>query len=64
MNVVLVAPEIPQNTGNIGRLCVSTGSKLHLIKPLGFRLPLHLHMEFVFYHNLRHIDSSAISEVV
>ncbi len=38
MNVVLVAPEIPQNTGNIGRLCVSTGSKLHLIKPLGFSL--------------------------
>ncbi|MDD4818199.1 MAG: tRNA (cytidine(34)-2'-O)-methyltransferase [Victivallaceae bacterium] len=38
LNVVLVAPEIPQNTGNIGRLCVSTGSKLHLIKPLGFSL--------------------------
>ncbi len=37
-NVVLVAPEIPQNTGNIGRLCVSTDTKLHLIKPLGFLL--------------------------
>jgi len=37
-NIVLVAPEIPQNTGNIGRLCVSTGSMLHLIKPLGFSL--------------------------
>lgn len=37
-NVVLVRPEIPQNTGNIGRICVSTGSSLHLIKPLGFSL--------------------------
>jgi len=37
-NIVLVAPEIPQNTGNIGRLCVSTDSMLHLIKPLGFLL--------------------------
>lgn len=35
-NIVLVSPEIPQNTGNIGRLCVSTNTKLHLIKPLGF----------------------------
>jgi tRNA (cytidine/uridine-2'-O-)-methyltransferase len=37
-NIVLVCPEIPQNTGNIGRLCVSTESNLHLIKPLGFSL--------------------------
>lgn len=37
-NVVLVQPEIPQNTGNIGRLCVGTGCKLHLVKPLGFDL--------------------------
>lgn len=36
MDVVLVAPEIPQNTGSIGRLCVATGSRLHLIEPLGF----------------------------
>ena len=36
--IVLFQPEIPQNTGNIGRLCVSTGSRLHLIKPLGFSL--------------------------
>ncbi len=36
MDVVLVAPEIPQNTGSIGRLCVATGSRLHLIDPLGF----------------------------
>jgi tRNA (cytidine/uridine-2'-O-)-methyltransferase len=36
VHVVLVAPEIPQNTGSIGRLCVATGSSLHLIDPLGF----------------------------
>lgn len=36
--IVLFEPEIPQNTGNIGRTCVVTGSGLHLIEPLGFRL--------------------------
>jgi len=35
-NIVLVHPQIPNNTGSIGRLCVNTGSTLHLIKPLGF----------------------------
>ncbi len=38
INVVLYAPEIPQNTGNIMRTCAGTGTKLHLIKPLGFSL--------------------------
>ena len=38
MNVVLLEPEMPANTGNIGRTCVATGTKLHLIEPLGFRL--------------------------
>ena len=38
MNIVLVEPEIPMNTGNIGRTCVLTGSHLHLIRPLGFSL--------------------------
>lgn len=38
LNVVLVEPEIPPNTGNIGRLCLATGSVLHLIEPLGFSL--------------------------
>lgn len=37
-NVVLVAPEIPQNTGNIGRICVCSGCRLHLVKPLAFSL--------------------------
>ncbi len=38
MNIVLLEPEIPANTGNIGRTCAATGSRLHLIEPLGFRL--------------------------
>ncbi|GAA0114844.1 tRNA (cytidine(34)-2'-O)-methyltransferase [Clostridium senegalense] len=38
LNIVLFQPEIPQNTGNIGRTCVLTDCKLHLIKPLGFSL--------------------------
>lgn len=38
MNIVLYQPEIPANTGNIGRTCVATGTVLHLIEPLGFRL--------------------------
>lgn len=37
-NIVLHEPEIPSNTGNIGRTCVATGSSLHLIEPLGFHL--------------------------
>ena len=36
LNIVLVEPEIPSNTGNIARTCALTGSKLHLVKPLGF----------------------------
>ena len=35
-NIVLVEPEIPQNTGNIARTCAATGSKLHIVKPMGF----------------------------
>ena len=38
LNVVLYEPEIPANTGNIGRTCAATGTRLHLIEPLGFRL--------------------------
>ncbi len=38
MHIVLHQPEIPANTGNIGRTCVATGTALHLIEPLGFRL--------------------------
>lgn len=42
MNVVLYEPEIPANTGNIGRTCVVTGSVLHLVGPLGFALDDHM----------------------
>ena len=38
LNIVLYEPEIPANTGNIGRTCVAAGTRLHLIEPLGFRL--------------------------
>lgn len=38
INVVLVEPEIPQNTGNIVRTCAATGAKLHLVRPLGFQI--------------------------
>ena len=38
MNIILYEPEMPLNTGNIGRTCVATNTKLHLIQPLGFRL--------------------------
>ncbi len=38
LNIVLVEPEIPQNTGNIARTCAATGCRLHLVKPLGFEI--------------------------
>ena len=38
INIVMVEPEIPQNTGNIARSCAATGAKLHLVKPLGFEI--------------------------
>ena len=38
LNIVLVQPEIPPNTGNVGRLCLATGSRLHLVRPLGFSI--------------------------
>ena len=37
-NIVLVEPEIPQNTGNIARTCAATGCKLHIVKPMGFEI--------------------------
>ena len=38
LNVVLVEPEIPQNTGSVGRLCLATGTTLHLVEPMGFEI--------------------------
>ena len=61
LNIVLINPEIPTNTGNIGRLCLATGSHLHLIKPLGFEitdkqlkragLDYWQHLEVITYHD-------------
>lgn len=38
LNIVLVEPEIPQNTGNIARTCAATGARLHIVEPMGFRI--------------------------
>ena len=38
LNIVLLEPEMPANTGNIGRTCCATGTRLHLIEPMGFRI--------------------------
>ena len=38
LNIVLVEPEIPQNTGNIARTCAATGARLHIVKPMGFTI--------------------------
>ena len=62
LNIVLVEPEIPNNTGNIGRLCVGTQSRLHLIHPFGFvindanlkrsGLDYWVHLEVTEYQNI------------
>ncbi|MDI9335801.1 MAG: tRNA (cytidine(34)-2'-O)-methyltransferase [Gammaproteobacteria bacterium] len=57
INIVLVHPEIPPNTGNIIRLCANTGAKLHLIKPLGFTLDdKHLLRAGLDYHEYAHLS--------
>ena len=38
LNIVMVEPEIPQNTGNVARTCAATGARLHLVGPMGFRI--------------------------
>ena len=38
LNIVMVEPEIPQNTGNVARTCAATGARLHLVRPLGFEI--------------------------
>ena len=38
LNIVLVEPEIPQNTGNIARTCAATGTRLHIVEPMGFKI--------------------------
>jgi tRNA (cytidine/uridine-2'-O-)-methyltransferase len=62
LNIVLVEPEIPNNTGNIGRLALATGSKLHLVKPFGFEiddkrlkragLDYWQHLDVIYYNSI------------
>lgn len=62
LNIVLIEPEIPNNTGNIGRLALATGSRLHLVKPFGFEiddkrlkragLDYWQHLEVIYYESL------------
>ncbi|WP_299113061.1 tRNA (cytidine(34)-2'-O)-methyltransferase [uncultured Winogradskyella sp.] len=62
LNIVLIEPEIPNNTGNIGRLALATGSRLHLVKPFGFEiddkrlkragLDYWQHLEVIYYDNV------------
>lgn len=62
LNIVLIEPEIPNNTGNIGRLALGSGSKLHLVKPFGFELTdkrlkragldYWQHLDVVYYDNI------------
>lgn len=62
LNIVLIEPEIPNNTGNIGRLALASGSNLHLVKPFGFKidnnrlkragLDYWQHLSVTFYENI------------
>ena len=62
LNIVLLEPEIPQNTGNIARTCASSGARLHMIKPFGFTIDnaklkragmdYWFHLEIFYYKNL------------
>ena len=62
LHVVLYQPEIPQNTGNIGRTCVAVGAKLWLVRPLGFRLDeKHLHRAGMDYW--QHLDWEAVNDL-
>ena len=55
-NIILHNPQIPPNTGNIVRLCANTGSKLHLIKPMGFKLDVKSYKRAgLDYHNFAEI---------
>ena len=60
-NIVLVEPEIPQNTGNIVRTCAATGSVLHLVRPLGFEISdKHLKragLDYWYLTDIRYYDS-------
>jgi len=59
-HVVLYQPEIPPNTGNVIRLCANTGSRLHLVHPLGFTLEdKQLKRAGLDYHDMTHVETHA-----
>lgn len=73
-HVVLVEPEIPPNTGNIGRLCVAAGARLHLVKPLGFQLDdkalaragldYWVHLDWKIWESLGDLQAAVRAELV
>lgn len=75
LNIALIEPEIPNNTGNIGRLALATGSRLHLVKPFGFEiddkrlkragLDYWQHIEVIYYDNIESfIETNRSSKMV
>lgn len=75
LNIVLIEPEIPNNTGNIGRLALATGSRLHLVKPFGFEiddkrlkragLDYWQHLEVIYYDSIEDFfDKNSDSQMV
>ena len=59
LHVVLYQPEIPQNTGNVGRTCVAVGAKMWLVRPLGFRLDQH-HLKRAGLDYWKHLQWEAV----
>ena len=72
LNIVLIEPEIPNNTGNIGRLALATGSTLHLVKPFGFEiddsrlkragLDYWQHLNVIIYEHIEDFFSKNVNE--
>ncbi|MEX0728738.1 MAG: tRNA (cytidine(34)-2'-O)-methyltransferase [Planctomycetaceae bacterium] len=62
LNVVLYRPDIPQNTGNIGRTCVAVGAKLWLVRPLGFKLD-EKHLRRAGMDYWQHLDWEAVDDL-
>ena len=61
LNIVLIEPQIPQNTGNIARTCAVTGARLHLVKPMGFSIDdkklRHAGLDYWHYLDITYYDS-------
>ncbi len=74
LNIVLIEPEIPNNTGNIGRLALATGARLHLVKPFGFEiddkrlkragLDYWQHLEVLYYDSSKDFFSKNANETM